>query len=54
MLQTVPWQDQSSFRVGYHYCPTLEICEQGTRALMVQSGQSQRVAYPDCRNIEIY
>lgn len=54
MLQTVPWQDQSSFRVGYHYCPTLEICEQGARALMVQPSLSQQVSYPDCRNIEIY
>ena len=54
MLQTLPWQDQRMFRVGYHYCPTLEVCEKGTRALMLHRGLSQQVTYPDCRNIEIY
>lgn len=53
MLQTVPWQDQQRFRVGYHYCPTLEVCETGTRALQLHRGCSQEVEYPDCRQIEI-
>jgi len=53
MLQSQPWQDQRRFRVGYHYCPTLEICELGSRALEIHRGQSQQVVYPDCRQIEI-
>lgn len=48
-----PWQAQQTFRVGYHYCPTLEICELGSRVLMLHRGQSQQVEYPDCRNIQI-
>jgi len=52
-LNRVPWPDQQVFRVGYHYCPTLELCEMGTRALMVHQGQCQTVTYPDCREIEI-
>lgn len=53
MLQCIPWQSQLKFRLGYHYCPTLEVCETGIRALLVHHGQSQKVTYPDCRNIEI-
>lgn len=53
MLQTRPWVNQQRFRVGYHYCPTLEVCEMGTRALQLHRGASQQVNYPDCRLIEI-
>ena len=53
MLQSRPSQAQQRFRVGYHYCPTLEICELGSRALKIHRGQSQQAVYPDCRQIEI-
>ena len=53
LLQTQPWQKQQRFREGYHYCPTLEICDTGTRALQLHRGVSQTVPYPDCRQIEI-
>jgi dTDP-4-amino-4,6-dideoxygalactose transaminase len=53
MLSIVPWQDQKIFRVGFHYCPTLEICEQGTRSLMIHRGANQKVSYPDLRKISI-
>lgn len=52
-LAVHPWQDQQVFHIGYHYCPTLEICEIGSRALMLHKGQSQTVQYPDCRSIRI-
>jgi len=53
-LLVQPWPAQQVFRVGYHYCPTLEICELGIRALLTHQAQSQAVEYPDCRNIKIY
>ena len=52
-LSILPWPKQQKFRMGWHYCPTLEICETGTRALQVHRAQCQTVSYPDCREIEI-
>jgi len=52
-LRYVPWQDQVSFGQGYHYCPTLEICEQGIKQLAVHQPQCQSAVYPDCREILI-
>lgn len=52
-LRTLPWQAQKAFNVGYHYCPTLEICEQGLDRLVSHSPACQSVDYPDCRNILI-
>ena len=53
-LAVQPWQDQQVFRVGYHYCPTLEICERGSLSLASVQPQCQKVEYPDCRTIEIH
>ena len=38
---------------GYHYCPTLETCEKGTRMLpfATQSDQWWHKKYPDCREL---
>lgn len=52
-LRTLPWPRQHTFNIGYHYCPTLEICEQATDRLEQHQPQSQTVEYPDCRNILI-
>lgn len=52
-LRIKPWQDQKSFEIGYHYCPTLEDCERGIQALSNFPGASQTAAYPDCREISI-
>jgi dTDP-4-amino-4,6-dideoxygalactose transaminase len=52
-LAREPWESQQTFRVGWHYCPTLELCETGTRALQLHRAQCQTVTYPDCRKIEI-
>lgn len=52
-LRIKPWQDQKQFDVGYHYCPTLEDCERGIRALENFSGACQSVTYPDCRKLTI-
>lgn len=52
-LRTLPWPRQQTFHVGWHYCPTLEICQQGLAALAVHQPQCQIVEYPDCREILI-
>lgn len=50
-LRIQPWQDQPEFDQGYHYCPTIEVCEKGLEKLPLIQPQSQRITYPDCRKI---
>ena len=52
-LAISPWTDQKHFVSGWHYCPTLETCEAGTRHLKTAISQCQSVTYPDCRKISI-
>jgi len=52
-LAISPWTDQKHFVSGWHYCPTLETCEAGTRHLKTAIPQCQSVTYPDCRKISI-
>lgn len=52
-LHIAPWQEQKTFQVGYHYCPSLEICRQGLDRLKTFAGSSQIAIYPDCRDISI-
>ena len=50
-LRIAPWQSQITFSPGWHYCPTLEDCEQGSRLLPTIRPQSQQASYPDLRQI---
>ena len=52
-LSIVPWQDQISFDEGYHYCPTLEICQLGIDQLPKITKHITQQQYPDCRTIVI-
>lgn len=52
-LHVQPWQDQMAFGVGWHYCPMLDDCVRGSQLLHKTTPASQRVLYPDCRNITI-
>jgi hypothetical protein len=52
-LRNQPWEDQTVFGPGWHYCPTLEDCKNGIQLLPTITPQSQQVVYPDCRNIQI-
>ena len=52
-LHVEPWENQSIVQVGYHYCPTLDDCERGSQLLPTITPASQKVLYPDCRNITI-
>lgn len=51
-LAISPWIDQQIFDLGWHYCPTLEICELGIERLGQVAPQCQTVQYPDCRQLD--
>ena len=53
-LTVTPWVAQQTFRVGYHYRPTIEEAERGLELLsQYQSQPPREVVYPDCRQIKI-
>ena len=55
-LTVSPWETQQTFRVGYHYKPTIEEAEQGLASLeglKELQPEPRFVAYPDLRNIVI-
>lgn len=52
-LKVTPWQEQLTFRVGYHYKPTIEEAELGLKLLPEVNEQPKYIEYPDCRNITI-
>jgi hypothetical protein len=52
-LRISPWEEQKIIGMGYHYCPTLDDCQQGLQLLPMVVPQSQKIIYPDCRQIAI-
>ena len=55
-LATSPWESQKTFRVGYHYKPTIEEAEQGLALLegvKELNPEPREVLYPDLRLITI-
>ena len=55
-LNTIPWESQQAFRVGYHYKPTLEEAALGLvllEGVKVNNPIPIHVDYPDLRNITI-
>jgi dTDP-4-amino-4,6-dideoxygalactose transaminase len=55
-LNTSPWQQQQTFRVGYHYRPTPEEAELGSALLQgirENPPKPEFVEYPDLRTITI-
>jgi len=47
----IPWQEETELILGYHYCPTLELCAAGLRLLPTIEPKSQPGIYPDLRKI---
>ena len=47
----IPWESETELILGYHYCPTLELCAKGLELLPGIIPQAQSVVYPDCRKI---
>lgn len=52
-LAVEPWSSQPEFDAGWHYCPTLELCELGIQRLASFSGGVTHQDYPDLRNLSI-
>jgi len=50
---SIPWETETDLILGYHYCPTLELCVKGLELLPVIEPKAQPGVYPDCRNILI-
>ena len=49
----LPWETETKLILGYHYCPTLELCAKGIELLPTIEPKSQPGVYPDCRNISL-
>ena len=53
-LTVKPWTAQQQFCVGYHYRPTIEEAQRGSKLLKRYVGVPPlEVVYPDCRQISI-
>ena len=52
-LSISPWHEQKTFRMGYHYKPTIEEAKKGLELLYTVNEQPKYVAYPDLRDIKI-
>jgi hypothetical protein len=56
-LTVSPWQQQTNFGPGYHYCPTLEDCARGTDIISslspIRYETPKPVSYPDLRELNI-
>ena len=49
----IPWETETDLILGYHYCPTLELCATGIKLLPDLEPKSQPGIYPDCRRVII-
>jgi dTDP-4-amino-4,6-dideoxygalactose transaminase len=47
----IPWEKETDLILGWHYCPTLELCAKGLELLPVTEPKTQPGIYPDCRKI---
>jgi dTDP-4-amino-4,6-dideoxygalactose transaminase len=47
----IPWETETELILGYHYCPTLELCAKGLELLPTLEPKAQPGIYPDCRKI---
>lgn len=52
-LRIHPWPEQKIFKAGFHFCPTLELCELGTKLLPTVDQTPKYVHYNDCRRVTI-
>lgn len=52
-LSVSPWQDQKTFRMGFHYRPTPEEAQRGLELLATLDERPKYHPYPDLREIRI-
>jgi len=53
-LHITPWQNQQTFKQGYHYCPTLETCQLGIDLLPQVNQKPKYQQYPDLRTLDYF
>jgi len=51
-LRISPWETQIKFEQGYHYCPTLEVCDNGIDFLATVDQEPKYHQYPDLRTLD--
>jgi len=49
----IPWITETELILGWHYCPTLELCVKGLELLPITESKSQPGIYPDLRKVTI-
>jgi hypothetical protein len=49
----IPWVTETDLILGWHYCPTLELCVKGLELLTAIQPKSQPGIYPDLRKVLI-
>jgi len=47
----IPWEKETELILGWHYCPTLELCAKGLELLPSIEPKAQPGIYPDLRKI---
>ena len=52
-LRTSPWQSQLYFEQGFHYCPTLETCQNALDKLVQFEGGITEHKYPNLKHIHV-
>ena len=54
-LRISPWELETHVKLGYHYCPTLELCSRGSELLAAYDHTIDKnpYVYPDCRKVSI-
>lgn len=49
----IPWETETELILGWHYCPTLELCAKGLELLPTVEPKSQPGVYPDLRKLNL-
>jgi dTDP-4-amino-4,6-dideoxygalactose transaminase len=49
----IPWITETDLILGWHYCPTLELCAKGLELLPTIEPKAQPGIYPDLRKVTI-
>ena len=49
----IPWETETDLILGWHYCPTLELCAKGLELLPTIEPKAQPGIYPDLRKLTI-
>jgi dTDP-4-amino-4,6-dideoxygalactose transaminase len=48
----ISWDQETDLILGYHYCPTLELCARGLELLPLVTQPTTHQSYPDLRKVK--